>query len=188
MSSTGSNLVTNSQAQYVPQAFSPVDNAYKALGASEVGSSDFAADTMPWVKSGSTSYVARAGDTGGRAGSYIIGETTTVSLTVSTSTDGLSGAVDLGGYRIAAIDMSTAWTTADLTFAAASSSGGTYKSLYDDDHFEVIIRNPGGNEMITIRSEAEAIAPLRHVKLRSGTASDPVAQAATRTLTLILKG
>lgn len=110
------------------------------------------------------------------------------SVTVSTSTDGLSGAADLMVHRLAAVEMSTAWTDANITFAVASSSGGTYNPLYDDLGNEVTVTGSTANRVVAFDSIAGSLAMVRWVKLRSGTNGTPVTQAAARTLNLILKG
>ncbi len=99
----------------------------------------------------------------------------------------LSGEVDLGGYALAAIQMPSAWTAANLTFQAATASGGTFQEVYDDLGNELTVQ-AAASRCIGIDSVAGALAPLRFIKIRSGTAATPVNQAADRTLTLILKG
>ena len=41
----------------------------------------------------------------------------------------LSGEVDLEGYAVAAISMPATWTAADITFAVATATGGTFISV-----------------------------------------------------------
>lgn len=146
-----------------PQGYSSTDDAYKPIAVIWVGSSQYAQ-----LFSG-------------------VGQTTTKTVTVSTSTDGLSDAVDLGGHRITAIAMSTAWTAADITFAAASVAAGTFYPLYDDNGSEATV-TASASRIIAVDVVAASLAPLQHLKFRSGTDATPVTQASPRTLTLILKG
>ena len=109
--------------------------------------------------------------------------TTTKSATIANGAS-LSEEIDLGGYGLAAIEMPAAWTAANLTFQAASASAGTFKNVYD----------AAGNQL-TVTADASRVltdipelAPLRFIKIRSGTSGTPVNQGAERTITLILKG
>lgn len=164
MGSTSASLHQAGSGRVSPQGYSPADDAYKPIAVVLVGSSEYAQLFAS------------------------LGATTTKTVTVSTSTDGLSDAVDLGGYRLAAVAMSTAWTSADITFAAAISSGGTFYPVYNDNGEEATIVNTTASRIVAIDVVAASLAPLRHVKLRSGTNDTPVTQAAARTLTIILKG
>lgn len=99
----------------------------------------------------------------------------------------LSSEVDLGGYALTAIQMPTAWTAASLTFQAATASGGTFQDVYDDLGNEITVQ-AAASRCIGIDAVAGALAPLRFIKIRSGTSATPVNQGADRTLILILKG
>ena len=100
--------------------------------------------------------------------------------------EALSGEIDLGGYQIGAIQMPAAWTAANITFTAATATGGTFQSLYDDSGLEVTV-TAAAAECIALSSNALNLAPLRFIKIRSGTAATPVNQGAARTIQLILK-
>lgn len=96
----------------------------------------------------------------------------------------LSAALDIEGFELAAIQM-PAWTTANLTFQAATAIDGNYQDVYDGGAeyvFPVV-----ASKCCADSAGALVLAPLRFIKIRSGTASTPVAQGAERTLTLILK-
>ena len=103
-----------------------------------------------------------------------------VSLTTASP---LSAAVELLGKVPVALQMPAAWTTAVLTFQG-SKDGTTYANIYSD----------GGAEY-TVQAAASRFIPLdpadfvgcRFVKVRSGTASTAVTQAAARTVTLIVR-
>lgn len=100
----------------------------------------------------------------------------------------LSEEVDLEGAMLAAIVMpaSPDWTAADLTLQAAPASEGTFQNVYDDDGVEVKIA-AAADRVIVVTSAMVALATLRYLKFRSGTAAAPVNQGAARTITLILK-
>lgn len=114
------------------------------------------------------------------------GSTTTITATIAISTS-LSAVVDLEGYHYLAIQMPAEWTTADLTFQASSTSGGTFADVYDDAGLEISAK-AAASRVIGIDLAVVKLAALRYLKIRSGTTATPVNQAAERTLTLILKG
>lgn len=116
----------------------------------------------------------------------MIRNTHTVDVTIASGAS-LSGAVDLEGFAVVAIEMPAAWTAAGITFQAASLSGGTYLDVYDDAGAEVAI-SAGASRVIAVTgADADALAPLQFIKIRSGTGGVPVAQAAERKLRLICK-
>lgn len=95
----------------------------------------------------------------------------------------LSEAVDLGGLRLAGIEMPAGWTSAGLSFQAAASGSAALADLYSEAGAEVTVAAAAGR---FIRLEGVVFAGLRWLKLRSGTAATPVNQAAERTLKLVL--
>lgn len=107
----------------------------------------------------------------------------TVTIAASAS---VSGEIDLEAYRLVGVVMPSGWTTAALTFTAASTSGGTFQNVYDDAGDEVTVQ-AAASRSIGVDYAAGALAPWRYVKVRSGTSATPVAQAAERTITLVLK-
>lgn len=110
----------------------------------------------------------------------------TVTIGVSTT---LSDAVFVGGHKLAAIEMSTGWTTANITFAVASSSSRTFLPLYDDAGAEVTVTSPAASRVVAVDVGAGSLAAMQWVKLRSGTVGSEVTQstAVARTLYLWLK-
>lgn len=106
--------------------------------------------------------------------------------TIPAAADGLSGVVDLEGGVVVAIEMPSAWTTAPLTLQAAATPNGPFRDVVDDSGTEITIQ-AAANRVIPLVYAANAIAPLRFIKLRSGTSATPVQQAATRVLTLYWK-
>ena len=102
--------------------------------------------------------------------------------TVSTSTDGLSDVVDLGGLTLSSIQMATDWTAAGITFKGSASSSAAMGSVY---------HTTGTVELTyaTTPSMTHVLDPaffsgLRFIQIRSGTSATPVAQAATRSVVL----
>lgn len=107
-------------------------------------------------------------------------------IIIPTAADGLSVAYYVGDWLHFAIEMSAAWTAANLTMQSCSVSGGTFSNVVDDTGAEVSIPVAAG-KTIPVIVNALALAPLHYVKFRSGTSAVPVQQAAERTLTLICK-
>ncbi len=110
-------------------------------------------------------------------------KTATIDTGVSTT---VSSEVDLEGLKLAGIAFPATWTAANITFHVATASGGTFEALYDDAGALVTVTEPsggGGGKATGIDLVAGALAPWRFVKLVSTNA-----QAASRALTLVLKG
>ena len=112
-----------------------------------------------------------------------------ISLTVPAAADsagatGLSESVNTADRQIAALEISATWVTAAITFAAASSDGGTYKPVYGPDGSEVSITVTAGAISPLTGNE---LAALTFIKVRSGSVGAPVAQATARAINLILK-
>jgi len=124
-----------------------------------------------------------------KSGVQLTGRTTTKTVTISSGTS-LSTEVDLEGYQLCAIEMPSAWDAAALTFQGSSTSSGTYKDIKANG---LEVTEPGSNLTATagvinaIDVNAMALAPIRYLKIRSGTSGSAVNQTANRTLTLILK-
>jgi hypothetical protein len=107
-------------------------------------------------------------------------ERTFSSIEISTGATGLSAAHAIGGCALSSIVMSTTWTAASLTLQA-SLDGTNYFDVYDEFGNEVTITTTGNR---VVQLDPAKFAAFTHVKLRSGTGSAAVAQAATRTLKL----
>jgi hypothetical protein len=111
---------------------------------------------------------------------------TTKTVVIANGATGLSGEVDLQGYKLVAIHMPATWVTANLTLLTAPTSGGTFNKVTVNGT-ELVI--PVSQGVCEVNDDAAlAFATLRFLKFRSGTAATPVNQTADRTLTLILKG
>jgi hypothetical protein len=94
----------------------------------------------------------------------------------------LSGAVDLGGRKLVAIDMPSSWTAASLTFQA-SPDGVTYDDLYDSATERSVTAAASRYLAFNI---ADWVS-VRFLKIRSGTAGTPVNQGGARTITLVVQ-
>lgn len=88
----------------------------------------------------------------------------------------LSPALDTGGLVLGGLLIPSGWTTAVVTFQAAP-DGVNYADVYDDQGNEVQVSAAPGRS-IGADVIALVLGPWRYLKLRSGTAASPVAQAA----------
>lgn len=107
----------------------------------------------------------------------------TCTVSISTEATGLSDAINFGGGTISSIAMSTGWTDASLTFQG---------SLDGTNYYDVYTSTGGEVSYSTTASRALVFDPIfwaafSSIKVRSGTAAIPVAQAAARTLTIGLQ-
>lgn len=108
-------------------------------------------------------------------------EKTNATITSGTS---LSNAIDLKNLRLFGLDIPANWTTANLT-VYQKHADGTYNAVKDESGLDLTIVATAG---ATIRfSNPAMFAALTDIKLLSGSVATPVAQAADRTLTLILR-
>ncbi len=106
--------------------------------------------------------------------------TTTVTIASGQS---LGSAVDLAHAALIRIQMSTAWTTANLTLQT-STDGLIYQDAYDSYGVEYTIVAVAAHNIILPPLD---FIGMRYLKLRSGTAGSPVVQTADRTLTLVIR-
>lgn len=103
-------------------------------------------------------------------------------FTIDTSTH-LSASIDIAHWTPVGMMMPAAWTAANLTFQVA----------YDNSDFGNMYDAAGGEVTVTADTDIYiAIDPIdfagcQYLKVRSGTSGTPVAQAAVRTLQIILK-
>ena len=100
-----------------------------------------------------------------------------VSVTSSTST---FDALDLGGSTLSAIQMSTAWTDASLTFQA-SLDGTNYFDVYSSTGGEIACTTTASRLLVF---DPATFLGLPYIKVRSGTSGTGVNQAAARTISL----
>lgn len=87
------------------------------------------------------------------------------------------------GMRLGGIIMPSAWTAANLTFQV-SADGISFHDLRDKYDAEVMVSVSANNGYVLDLADW---LTLPYLKIRSGTAAAPVNQAATRTLTLLLR-
>jgi len=97
----------------------------------------------------------------------------------------LSPAVNVGGLRLCGIAMPAVWTGSALTFQMSPDGGTSWVDMYDDAGAEFMII-AGASRYLML--DPAAFAATQWLKIRSGTSAAPVAQAADRTLNLILRG
>lgn len=97
------------------------------------------------------------------------------------SASSLSAAIDLGERRAVRIITPASWTAAALTFQV-SYDGTTWDDLYDENGTEVSYTLVAGKSM---RLPISDWLGVRHLKLRSGTSTVPVNQAAARSFVLV---
>jgi len=112
-----------------------------------------------------------------------------VATAVIASGQSLSGAVELkpqgrSGFCTAAVMvMPSAWTAADITFQG-SIDGSTFGNLHDDSGVEVVVKAAASRVIVL---SAAYFWGLRWIRVRSGTSSVPVAQAAQRSITILCR-
>jgi hypothetical protein len=106
----------------------------------------------------------------------------------------LSGPVDIGNYKLVGLVVPSAWTSGDITFAAAVTPGLTdnlapadltYYPVYDAAGTELTITNGAGTSRLYAIAPT-AFAGTRYLKVRSGLVGAAVNQGAARTITLVL--
>lgn len=101
--------------------------------------------------------------------------------------ESLSGEIDVQGRIVVAIKMPAAWTSAGLSFTGCEQDGGTHYDVYDDSGDEVTLTADAQQVVVLTGAQADALASLPYLKVRSGTTGTPVTQAAARTLYLICR-
>ena len=119
----------------------------------------------------------------------------TVRLSMTTTT-GITAAVDLMGYRIAAMDVSSGWDAANrMTFRVTNDGTSTspvYYDLYDDANNPYQIASGGaltsttGRSIIPSNALALALMAHRYVKIQSGPSTALAVPATGVTIDLIL--
>lgn len=107
---------------------------------------------------------------------------TYATVTLTTVGSGQSDVIDLGGHIPCSIEMSTAWTTANLTFLGAVSSTLSMSSVYVTSAAVELTYVTSASYVLAL--DPTPLQGLRYIQLRSGSGAAPVAQAATRTINL----
>jgi len=95
----------------------------------------------------------------------------------------LSDAAGLAGRVLVGIAMPGAWSAADLTFQASVDGGSTWLEVYGTGGSAVQYQ-AAANRFVAI--DPAAWRGVRHLKVRSGTASVPANQGGDRILTLVM--
>ena len=83
----------------------------------------------------------------------------------------LSEARDITPYQLNSLEMSSAWTAANLIVLASNTYTGTYLPVYDDGGMKASIVT-AASRMVSLSSNALALAPLKFIKLQSVSTSD----------------
>lgn len=96
----------------------------------------------------------------------------------------LSGLINLGGLRLFGIAVPAAWTAASLTFQVSPDGGTTWVELADDSAAAIAV---GAAVSTCSTLDPKIFSAYQYLRIRSGTAASPVAQAADRTLQLFLR-
>lgn len=102
--------------------------------------------------------------------------------------ESLSDELDCTAGTIVRITMPMDWTPANITFqfsSAGGAAGGGYNDMFDGQGNEVTLPNfpPGCGIVLT----HIALATLAWIKIRSGTRTHPVKQAANRLFSIALQ-
>ena len=111
-----------------------------------------------------------------------------VTLTLTTAADGLSDVADLGGLRLASINMSTGWTAADIGFFGSHVSSASMTLVYrlgsSSTSPTVMQFITTANRLIGIQNNVfDGIRFLQAVSLTAG-ATTIVAQGVARSIQL----
>jgi len=110
-------------------------------------------------------------------------------LSVTTAADGLSNVGDLGGLRLAGIEMSTAWTAADLAFLGSPESSASMKEIWrvaDSTAPAAYTVSTTANRIIGFNSQAfDGIRFIQLASVATGSTA-ALAQAAARSVRLLL--
>lgn len=105
-------------------------------------------------------------------------------LTVSIAAgQSLSDAVDLGPFALVAIETDANWTMAAISFQW-SSDGTTWVDPVNVAGVPVETASVAASKAVLL--DPADFASFRWLKVRSGTASSPVAQSSDTTLTLVI--
>lgn len=116
------------------------------------------------------------------------GNTISIKVDIPAGVTGLSGLIDLQGCQAFAIKMPAAWVAAALTFQACEREGGTFYDLYDDAASPAEVSVPvAQQQVVALAKYSVYLAPLRYIKVRSGTAATPVNQTGNPTLYILAK-
>lgn len=96
----------------------------------------------------------------------------------------LSSGTDVADYLIVGIIMPQDWTAANLTFQGGDRNSTQFNNVYDSGGSEVTITAAEDRHIVL---DPALLAGVQTLKIRSGTSASAVAQAAARTITLVLR-
>lgn len=114
------------------------------------------------------------------------GKITFVSVTISTNASGVSDSINLTGYALAGIQMSTAWTDAGIGYKNSVDGSTNFGDMYDATD-TLLVYTTTANRFIIVDPVAQQGLNLFQL-VSETTAGAAVAQAASRTLVLTLYG
>lgn len=97
--------------------------------------------------------------------------------------ESLTDVINLRDQPVVAIQMPSAWTTADLTFQG-SNDGTNFFDVYTLDGDEYTVAAAASRYIVLSPFEFQW---ARYIKIRSGTSASPVNQGATRTLVVVTR-
>jgi hypothetical protein len=97
--------------------------------------------------------------------------------------ESLSDAIDLSAGRIVRLTTPAGWTGANLTFQV-SSDGFGYNDLYDGDE---LVHVPCGPSRAVVINNPAFVESIAFLKIRSGTAANPVPQEERREFAVAIK-
>lgn len=117
-----------------------------------------------------------------RAG-RIYNKTVTIADSASQPTDG----VDLGDETLCGVIVPSTWSTAAISFLAATTLTGTYYPLYSASGAEVVTGSITGGTAVWVALDPADFAGVRYLKVRSGTSAAAVNQSGGDTLTLVTR-
>lgn len=115
--------------------------------------------------------------------------------------EALSGTVDIGSHTIIGFEMPEAWAGTSITFQSkakasedvtdavgAQQADEDLDNVYDSAGSEITVTVAANRVVVPTAAHAAALAPLRFIRIRSGTSAAPVAQNPQKTIRLLLKG
>ena len=106
-------------------------------------------------------------------------------VTVSTEAAGVSDVIDIGGYDVVSVEMSTAWTAAYLTFNGAVSSSASVGKIYNTTAASSIELLYTTTASYQLSLDPNILSGFRYIQLASvSSLGAATAQAAARTLYL----
>lgn len=108
--------------------------------------------------------------------------------------EALSDEIDLGNNSLVAIEFPNTWAGTQITFQSKVVKGNAEGST-DIDNLEIWrnVYDSAGNELVVtvgsnrIVTDIPELAPLRFIRIRSGTSTTPVNQSPTKMIRVITK-